>query len=312
MGFYATDECSAVLEPCQENLIPPSKNRVWNFFTTSETCAGFFESQPVELHQEKWPTPTTTASGVRYYGHRYYQPECGRWASRDPLDEEDGPNLCSFVQNMPTSAVDPFGLWKWIGGKRQGGFRAKLIAESFDSVASLAPKVWMKASESAKWLRDGNDNPVSSSDSINVGCKYNVPNVVYVEQEPGPVWLMGYPVSEINRLTSQGFFVIHRRNPDIEQIKDDFTDKDIFGLIFSGEGDKDRKGELMDSTDRLLHPSYVAVHHELGGVKIVCCWGGVLGWNGLVSPFGSYWAMVSKIYIWDVNGIQRGFPYPYD
>ena len=68
MGFYATDQLDDVLESCQENPTPPSKNRVWNFFTTSETCAGFFESQPVELHQEKSPTPTTTASGVHYYG----------------------------------------------------------------------------------------------------------------------------------------------------------------------------------------------------------------------------------------------------
>ena len=87
MGFYATDVLDAVLEPHRENVPPPSKNRVWNFFTTSETCTGFFESQPVESHQEKWPTPTTTASGVRYYGYRYYQPEVGRWASRDPLEE---------------------------------------------------------------------------------------------------------------------------------------------------------------------------------------------------------------------------------
>ena len=93
MGFYTTDERAAVLEPCQENLIPPSKNRVWNFFTTSETCTGFFESQPVETHQEKWPTPTTTVSGVRYYGYRYYVPEIGRWLGRDPIEELGGINV---------------------------------------------------------------------------------------------------------------------------------------------------------------------------------------------------------------------------
>ena len=88
MGFYTTDERAAVLESCQENPVPPSKNRVWNFFTTSETCTGFSESQPVEPHQEKLPTPTTTASGVRYYGYRYYMPEIGRWVSRDPIGEQ--------------------------------------------------------------------------------------------------------------------------------------------------------------------------------------------------------------------------------
>ena len=99
MGFYTTDECTDVLESCQENLTPPSKNRVWNFFTTSETCTGFFESQPVESHQEKWPTPTKPVSGVRYYGYRYYMPEIGRWSSRDPIGDEGF--LRGYVDGMP-------------------------------------------------------------------------------------------------------------------------------------------------------------------------------------------------------------------
>jgi RHS repeat-associated protein len=34
------------------------------------------------------PTSTETASGVFYYGFRYYMPETGRWVSRDPIAEE--------------------------------------------------------------------------------------------------------------------------------------------------------------------------------------------------------------------------------
>jgi len=110
MGFYATDQLEAVLESCQENPTPPSKNRVWNFFTTSETCTGFFESQPVEPHQEKSPTPTTTASGVRYYGYRYYGPETGRWMSRDPFGERGGLCLYAILENSQVNEVDSLGL----------------------------------------------------------------------------------------------------------------------------------------------------------------------------------------------------------
>jgi RHS repeat-associated protein len=125
MGFYATDERAEVLESHQENLIPPSKNRVWNFFTTSETCTGFFESQPVEPHQEKWPTPTTTVSGVHYYGYRYYVPEIGRWLGRDPIKEKaariflkptirlgrnTSKNLFSFCFNQAVNFHDSLGL----------------------------------------------------------------------------------------------------------------------------------------------------------------------------------------------------------
>jgi len=126
MGFYATDQCAAVLEPCQENLVPPSKNRVWNFFTASETCAGFFESQPVESHQEKWPTPTPTVSGVHYYGLRYYQPESGRWLSRDPMGERGADNLYGYVDNDAVNLVDPDGrgIWPFNRRKKQPEYEA--------------------------------------------------------------------------------------------------------------------------------------------------------------------------------------------
>jgi len=109
MGFYTTDERAAVLEPCQENLTPPSKNRVWVFLTASETCAGFFESQPVESHWEKLPTPTKPVSGMRFYGYRLYIPELGRWASRDPIGEEGGENIYLFVNNSAANHVDALG-----------------------------------------------------------------------------------------------------------------------------------------------------------------------------------------------------------
>jgi RHS repeat-associated protein len=48
-------------------------------------------------------------SGLEYYGFRYYDPVLGRWASRDPIAEQGGPNLYAFVSNSPVDAVDPFG-----------------------------------------------------------------------------------------------------------------------------------------------------------------------------------------------------------
>jgi RHS repeat-associated protein len=110
MGFYTTDERSAVLESCQGNLVPPSKNRVWNFFVTSGTRAGVFALQPVEPHQEKWPTPTNSVSGVHYYGYRYYSAETGRWVSRDLAGELGGKNLYNFANNTPVGRADYLGL----------------------------------------------------------------------------------------------------------------------------------------------------------------------------------------------------------
>jgi RHS repeat-associated protein len=48
-------------------------------------------------------------SDLYYFGYRYYAPSCGRWLSRDPLEERGSINLYSFVNNNPQSYVDPEG-----------------------------------------------------------------------------------------------------------------------------------------------------------------------------------------------------------
>jgi RHS repeat-associated protein len=42
--------------------------------------------------------------------HRYYQPEIGRWLSRDPIEERGGINLYQYVGNKVTIFNDIFGL----------------------------------------------------------------------------------------------------------------------------------------------------------------------------------------------------------
>jgi RHS repeat-associated protein len=42
-------------------------------------------------------------------GHRFYSPEISRWLNRDPIQEEGGLNLYSFVRNAPSILLDPLG-----------------------------------------------------------------------------------------------------------------------------------------------------------------------------------------------------------
>jgi RHS repeat-associated protein len=79
------------------------------------------------------------ASGMYYYGYRFYDPGSQRWLNRDPLGDggfqtlmtrgrvrfsraliaergTDGPNLYGFVRNSPTLLIDPFGRESWIPG----------------------------------------------------------------------------------------------------------------------------------------------------------------------------------------------------
>ncbi|PYK97491.1 MAG: hypothetical protein DME19_16090 [Verrucomicrobia bacterium] len=55
-------------------------------------------------------------------GNGYPRTVCGRWLSRDPIQEEGGINLYNFVSNNPLTGSDPLGLsssgglfWKLVG-----------------------------------------------------------------------------------------------------------------------------------------------------------------------------------------------------
>ncbi|WP_387691694.1 RHS repeat protein [Photorhabdus sp. RM71S] len=50
------------------------------------------------------------ATGLYYYGYRYYQPWVGRWLSADPAGTIDGLNLYRMVRNNPSTLVDISGL----------------------------------------------------------------------------------------------------------------------------------------------------------------------------------------------------------
>ncbi|MGE9269527.1 MAG: RHS repeat domain-containing protein, partial [Verrucomicrobiales bacterium] len=49
-------------------------------------------------------------TNLLYYGFRYYNPETGRWLSRDPIAERGGLNLYAFVGNNGVNWVDILGL----------------------------------------------------------------------------------------------------------------------------------------------------------------------------------------------------------
>ena len=54
--------------------------------------------------------PIDQATGLYYYGYRYYAPNLGRWISRDPIEERGGLNVYGFVGNDGVNKMDVFGL----------------------------------------------------------------------------------------------------------------------------------------------------------------------------------------------------------
>jgi RHS repeat-associated protein len=54
--------------------------------------------------------PRDAATGLYYYGYRWYDPYTGRWINRDPIEEEGGVNLYGFVGNDALADFDVLGL----------------------------------------------------------------------------------------------------------------------------------------------------------------------------------------------------------
>jgi RHS repeat-associated protein len=107
MGYYA-----AATFP--EKTASLQKNRVGGFSAFSRTCARRIPSQLTEPQQRIPPTLTETASGVRYYGYRFYSPETGRWISRDPIAEQGGLNVYAILGNFALGNADSVGLSGWV------------------------------------------------------------------------------------------------------------------------------------------------------------------------------------------------------
>jgi RHS repeat-associated protein len=50
------------------------------------------------------------ASGLNFATYRAYDPDLGRWLSRDPIAENGGENLYAYARNSPSNATDTSGL----------------------------------------------------------------------------------------------------------------------------------------------------------------------------------------------------------
>ena len=98
-----------------ENFAPAnpalgSKNRVWNFFGEEGKPRRVNRLSGQESRREKAYSYDEIASGMFYYGFRYYDPVTGRWPSRDPIGERGGLNLYGMVGNDAAGAIDLMGL----------------------------------------------------------------------------------------------------------------------------------------------------------------------------------------------------------
>ncbi|MDE9539781.1 RHS repeat-associated core domain-containing protein, partial [Xenorhabdus bovienii] len=82
-----------------EEYYPYGGTAVWT--ARSQTEAGY--------KTVRYSGKERDATGLYYYGYRYYQPWAGRWLSADPAGTVDGLNLYRMVRNNPVSYHDDDG-----------------------------------------------------------------------------------------------------------------------------------------------------------------------------------------------------------
>lgn len=87
-----------------------AKNRVWGFFAKPNKTRLGNRRQAQQPRRKNRPSTTPTASGVFFYGYRYFDPNTGRWPSRDPIGEEGGINLYGMLHNELVNDADILGL----------------------------------------------------------------------------------------------------------------------------------------------------------------------------------------------------------
>lgn len=85
---------------------------------------------------------TDDETDLLYYGFRFYQPETGRWPSRDPIGELGGANLYGFVGNNALSRADFIGL-STVSVSITGEIRASLVSPTHKGKAG-APDLGSK------------------------------------------------------------------------------------------------------------------------------------------------------------------------
>jgi len=61
----------------------------------------------------RFSTKWQDATGLHYYGLRYYNADTGRFQNRDPIGEQGGLNLYAFVGNDPINQWDVLGMFPW-------------------------------------------------------------------------------------------------------------------------------------------------------------------------------------------------------
>lgn len=95
--------------------------------------------------------PIEKASGLAFYGYRYYLPELGRWLSKDPIEEAGGFNFYRVVNNQMVNLNDILGLETYIKDlELQLSSGSQMVQSLIDSTQYMTVEIDFSCNESPK------------------------------------------------------------------------------------------------------------------------------------------------------------------
>ena len=135
--FYHTDANKNVTELTDSEGTVVAHYEYSPFGMVTKLSGDYVAINPFRFSSEYYDSET----GLVYYNYRYYDPQLGRWLSRDPIEEEGGYNLFAILENEVINYYDQNGLsgiGEWLKRLINGGTKAKGI---YDKTKSAGNKI---------------------------------------------------------------------------------------------------------------------------------------------------------------------------
>jgi len=107
--YYHTDANKNVTELSEESGNVVAHYEYSPFGSLTKVTGDYAGNNPFRFSSEYFDEET----GLVYYNYRYYNPELGRWISRDPIEEQGGYNLYGMIKNNPLLGWDNLGQNKF-------------------------------------------------------------------------------------------------------------------------------------------------------------------------------------------------------
>ncbi len=188
------------------------------------------------------------ASGLYYYGFRYYAPWLGRWINPDPAGSVDGLNLYKMVDNNPIVYRDRFG-------------------QSKTPINKDILLIW--AGENAEKLKahtDNINNTVQQAD----GYKVHLHLDTYTEDAFSET-IKELNVHDVSYVRSSELFNELQSLP-IAKVYNDFRDGSEKNFAFAVDVTRvflvDKLGALYSDVDDVYHAKDTEVHSRLGSTPL--------------------------------------------